>query len=77
MNDERFDRDLIEALAAGDLVRVAKTYAEAAETIEGQGDMDRACFFYTQDWVFAMEAGHPLAEDLRARLVAYGRETKG
>jgi hypothetical protein len=76
MSDDRLDHDLIRALQAGDLVGVARTYADAADMMETGGDVDRACFFYTQAWVFAMEAGHPLAEQLRARLVAHGRETE-
>lgn len=75
MSDAGFDRDLIEALREGDLGLVARLYADVAGMIEGEGDLDRACFFYTQGWVFALEAGDRLADELRARLIAHGRET--
>lgn len=76
MNEDRFDRDLIDALRSSDPSRVAGIYAQAAALMEAAGDVNRACFFYTQAWVFALEAGDALADELRARLVAHGRETE-
>ncbi|MEM9426316.1 MAG: hypothetical protein AAGA06_06405 [Pseudomonadota bacterium] len=75
MSDDQLDRDMVAAVRAGDKARIVRLYAQAAEASEATGDVDRACFFYTHAWVFAMEAGDPLAEDLRAKLVAHGRET--
>ncbi len=76
MNDASFERDILDAHAAGDGREIARLYAEAAARAERSEDMDRAGFFLTQAWIFALEAGDPLAEELRARLVAQGRETE-
>ncbi len=76
MNDASFERDILDAHASGDRREIALLYAEAASRAERSGDGDRAGFFLTQAWIFALEAGDPLADELRARLVAQGRETE-
>ena len=44
-------------------------------TIAGAaGDIDRACFFYVQAYVFALETGHRDEEPVRALLRRHGRE---
>jgi hypothetical protein len=70
------DAELLAAHDAGDLGRLVAGYARAADNAEGAGDVNRAAFFLTHAWVFALEAGDPRANDLRARLVAHGRETE-
>ncbi len=75
MNDG-LDRDLEAALAAKDPARIAAVYARAADMLETKGEIDGACFLMTQAWIFALEVGDPLADDLRARLVAHGRESE-
>ncbi len=75
MNDEALERQILAAHRDGDGSAVAELYLVAANRAERAGDLDRACFFLTQAWVFALEAGNPLAIELRARLVAHGRET--
>lgn len=77
MTDDQLDRDLVAAVRARDKTRVVRLYRQAAQATEATGDVDRACFFYTHAWVFAMEAGDPMAAELRAKLVAHGRETDG
>jgi len=67
-------RRLMAAHDLGDLAALAELFAEAADLAEVAGEIDRACFFLTQAWVFAMDAGAPVAKALRARLVAYGRD---
>ncbi|QDC08217.1 hypothetical protein FHY55_02685 [Oceanicola sp. D3] len=59
---------LLAAHAAGDRAALAGLYAEAAEA-GGPG----AGFFLTQAWVFALEAGLPVAEDYARQLRATGR----
>ena len=76
MNAAPLEREILDAHAAGDRLRTARLYAQAASRAEQSGDVDRACFYLTQAWVFALEAGDPLADELRARLVAQGRETE-
>lgn len=53
-------------LALVDLYRRA---AHEADTEDGKA------FFLTHAHVFALEMGHPSAEDLRGALIAMGRET--
>ena len=67
------DRAVIAAHQAGDLAALVTLYTQAADAVE-EADIDAACFLLTHAHVFALEAGDPRAEDLRARLVRYGRE---
>lgn len=76
MNAEGLDQRLLAAHAGGAPVDLAGLYREAADLAEREGDVTRACFFLTHAWVYALEAGDDLAKDLRARLVAHGRETE-
>lgn len=66
------DAEMIEAHAAGDAVRLAWLYTQAANAAT---DCDVAGFYLTHAYVFALEAGDPSASGLRARLVEMGRET--
>ena len=49
-------------------------YTQAANRAEAEGDHDQACFYLTQAYVHALEAGRPEAAALNARLVEAGRE---
>ncbi len=61
--------------ASGDFAGLSDLYAEAGLNAEANGEIDRACFFFTQAYVFALDAGSTAAAaDLRAKLVSYGRE---
>ena len=64
---------LLAAHARHDLETLVDLYALAADSQEGVGDIDAACFFLTQAFVFALEAGVARAAELNRRLVAYGR----
>ena len=68
------DAALLRAHAAGDREALVRLYTEAADAAEAAGDVDRACFFLTHAYVFALEAGHERASDLHGRLKARGRE---
>jgi hypothetical protein len=72
-SDIEIDARLLEAHAGGNLVDIAFHYARAAVQAEEQGDTDRACFFLTHAWIFALEAGDPIAAEHRSRLAGYGR----
>ncbi len=76
MNDAALDADLHAAHAGDRATRLAGLYREAADRAEREGDIDRACFFLTHAWVFALEAGDPMAGEIRDRLVCEGRETE-
>jgi hypothetical protein len=56
------DTAVVAAHAAGDGARLAQLYGEAADDFASSGDIDTACFFYTQAYVHALEQGAPEAE---------------
>lgn len=64
---------LLAAHAAGDTSALIRLYTAAADQVEHQ-DLDAACFYLTHAYVFALERGDAACTDLRARLVAHGRE---
>ena len=68
------EKAILDAHAQGDGLRLAALYCEAADLYEAAGDVDAACFFLTQAMVFALQDGADLAQTLRRRLHAYGRE---
>lgn len=77
MTPELLEEELLAAHANRDLHRLARGYARAADLAELGGQVDQACFFLTQGWIFALEAGDPLSDTLKARLIAHGREAPG
>ena len=70
---ETLDERLVAAHAKRDLVALSALYAEAADAA---GNLDAECFFLTQAYVCALDAGGAQAENLRARLVVHGREER-
>ena len=61
--------------AAGDGHLLAQLYAEAGQLAAANGEVDKACYFFTQAYVFALEAGeNAVAEKLQAILRQHGRE---
>lgn len=70
----RLDARLIAAHQAGDWVRLVDLYAEAGALADAAGDVDAACFYVTQAYVFALQADDPRANELHAVLKARGRE---
>lgn len=64
---------ILAAHAHHDLEQLVELYAIAADSKEREGDVDAACFFLTQAFVFALETGISRAHELNRRLVAYGR----
>ncbi|KEJ97779.1 hypothetical protein SAMN05444149_101525 [Pseudosulfitobacter pseudonitzschiae] len=65
---------LLAAHSAEDHLALVTLYAQAADLA---ADVDAACFFLTQAYVFALEQNAPQVGDLRARLAAKGREPLG
>ena len=64
------DAALLEAHAGGDLPKLVVLYRQAAETT----DLNARAFFLTQAYIFALDCGADAAAELRAALVALGRE---
>ena len=62
---------LLEAHALDDRTALVILYAEAADTANNP---TASSFYLTHAYVYALETAHPLADQLRARLVAEGRE---
>ncbi|MGI3184879.1 hypothetical protein [Nioella aestuarii] len=65
------DQRLLAAHAADDRAALITLYTEASEAAEHPVARN---FYLTHAYVFALEAGVPLAGELRARLVEYGAE---
>jgi len=69
---QQLESDLLTAHNAGDDARLSELYEQAAQLV-GE-DADRASFYLTQAYVFALSSGSPKARDLNARLVALNRD---
>ena len=65
------DDRLLAAHSRGDIAGLVALYAEAADATD---DVDRACFYLTHAYVFALESGDARARELALRLAAHGRE---
>lgn len=65
------DDALLAAHAADDRAQLITLYTQAADEASSP---DAEGFYLTHAFVFALEAGHPAAAALRARLVAAGRD---
>ena len=74
MNRDALDAALLEAHDAGAAADIAALYAEAGHLSASSGNTDEACFFWTQGYIWALDAGLPLAAELKALLAAEGRE---
>ncbi|ATG45500.1 hypothetical protein PhaeoP18_03846 (plasmid) [Phaeobacter piscinae] len=73
MERDDLDQALLRAHAEGDSAALIRLYSLAADAAEGADEMDRACFYLTHAFVFALESGAPEADPLNARLAAQGR----
>jgi hypothetical protein len=59
---------------SGNRAGLAETYAKGATLYDGQGEVDAACFFWTQAYILALDAGADgLAEAMYDELDAHGR----
>ena len=76
LDQDGLDRALLEAHERHDLEALTTLYAEAADRSETEADIDAACFYLTQAFVFALESGSSQAKMLNARLVSYGRAVR-
>ncbi len=67
------DNALLAAHAADDRAGLVALYTQAADQANA---IEATSFYLTHAYVFALEAGLDQACDLKARLVAMGRETE-
>ncbi|MEM7043510.1 MAG: hypothetical protein AAF543_11935 [Pseudomonadota bacterium] len=71
---DRLDSAIRDAHGDGKLGVLAAHYAEGGALYENQGETDAACFFWTQAYIFALDAGiDDLADTMRAKLDVCGR----
>ncbi|WP_147124712.1 hypothetical protein [Shimia ponticola] len=63
---------LLQAHDAGDDARLSLLYEQAAHAVAD--DPDRAAFYLTQAYVFALGSGSSRARELNARLVRLNRD---
>lgn len=59
---DSLNAELLAAHATCDGPRLAQLYGKAGQALEAQGRTDAACFFWTQAYIFALEAGEGSAE---------------
>ncbi len=64
------DDKLLAAHDAGDDWALVGLYTMAADQVN---DIDAACFFLTQAYIFALEQDHPAQVPLHERLLQHGR----
>lgn len=72
MTDAELDCAIFDAHRAGDAAALAQLYLDAAT--RKRGEEEAHCFLLVQAYVFALESGSPLADDLHSRLKLLGRE---
>ena len=73
MNSAELERALLKAHAETDATALIRLYTLAGDQAEVAGEIDRACFYLTHAFVFALEAGAAEADPLNARLAERGR----
>jgi len=71
---QALDASIKAAHAENRLDVLAKDYARSAALYEGQNEIDAACFYWTQAYVTALDAGtDALADAMKAKLETFGR----
>ena len=68
------DDELLAAHLSGDHNQLVELYRDAANLSFENQDIDRACFYLTHSYVFALETRHPDCREIHSMLVSYGRE---
>ena len=66
--------EFLDAHARNDARRLVDLYGRLGMGMIDAGEIDAGCFYVTQSYVFALESGDPRASELKAVLVAHGRE---
>lgn len=71
---DALDAAIKDAHDRGQIDVLATSYARGGALYERQGETDAACFFWTQAYVLALDAGvGPLADAMHGKLTACGR----
>jgi len=65
---------VLAAHEAGNLRQLPALYRRASQALFESGDIDPACFFLTQAYIYALDQGDPQAIEIHTILVSHGRE---
>ncbi len=76
MDRNALDQALLAAHATQDTAALVRLYTIAGDQAERDQDIDAACFYLTQAFVYALEAGAPEAQTLNKRLADRNRATR-
>ena len=74
MREEELEIAILAAHDDEDFEKLATLYHLASQLKSQSGDSAEAAYLLTQAFVFALDCGMPLADELRAELVSLGRE---
>lgn len=75
MEEAGLEAAILAAHGRDDEDALARLYGKAGDARLGQGDVDAACFFHTQAYVFALSSGNEgQARVSHALLLRFGRE---
>ncbi len=74
MTRDELDKCILDAHSKADSYQLAQLYRRASALEEHQGNLNAAGFLLTHAYVFALESGHPDAEDMKDKLARDGRE---
>ncbi len=74
MSDDALNQRLLDAHANGDSQTMVDIYKGAGDAALFAGDTHAGCFYLTHAYVFALEAGMPIATKIHKTLKQYGRE---
>lgn len=68
------DDEIMQAHGKDDRHRLCGLYLKAGEVKEAAGEIDAACFLFTQAYVYGLETGNEDRMKAQAKLIAYGRD---
>ncbi len=74
-SQKHIDDTLLYAHETDDYARLVEGYQIASEFFLMQRDVDRACFYLTQAYVYALVSDHEKKDDINAILCQYGRNS--
>ena len=74
MTDLALDEALLRAHELNNTDDLVRLYTLAGDAKEREDDIDGACFYRTQAYIFALESGNDAVQALNERLVQHGRE---
>ncbi len=64
---------ILTAHAQNNTADLINHYTDAATLMENNSDIDAACFYLTQAYIYALDSGSEYTEDLHERLAKHGR----